>query len=245
MPPTTNGPRLARISAGDLSVLTAELEQRLQGTTTLESAAQGFVDVLADRFPTIVLARVYATMPLYRLPPREQAFARRVSSRASDETLTLTLLGTRGAAPEWNDRRSSQGHVAIPLVDQRFVAEVPMVAALLRALGVDLAWFDVPRDVMARRLVGGFNGVFHVPDARTATDEAGRNVIPAQDFVAQHGVKSVFGVGGSWLNGWMAAAIVFCRESVSQSDATAFAPLASAFKLATMHHVAAGRIFDP
>jgi hypothetical protein len=234
--------------------LHAQLRQGLADAASLEEAAQRFCLALQRDFaPSLVRASTYVAMPLYRLGPRERDFATALAQREGagaklrDETLVLTLLGTAGVEPAWSDRRQSRGHVALPLVESRFVASVPMVASLLQALGLKLEWFDAPRarDVFTRRLVGGFNGLFHVPDARTARDAEGRLVIPAQDFVEAHGVRTVFGIGGSYLNGWITATVLFTRDSVRVAQAEAFTPLASAFKLATMHHVAEGRLFVP
>ncbi len=241
---------LARAAPSDIARLKDQVEPMLAQADSLEQAAQTFVTAVRHMFvDDVVLARMYVAMPLSRLPARERAFAdglalsKGLSDKVVDETMTLTLLGTDGALPAWCDRRRSQGHIAIPLAGGQFVASVPMVAALLQALGVDLTWLDVPRDVFARRLVGGFNGVFYVADASTTVDAQQRLVIPAQDFVAQHSVRSVFGVGGAYLNGWIAGAILFTTAVVPQDRAALFTPLATVFKLATMHLIASGRIF--
>lgn len=234
----------------DHELLQAAVERKLLPATSVEDGAQRLCDAVFETLgERVALVRTYVVMPFYRLPPRERAFAEAIAttrgnvSRIPDETLVLTLLGTRGSQPEWNDRRKSQGHVAIPLLGARFVEEVPMVAALLRSIGIDLSWLDGSREALTRKLGGGSNGVFFVPEARTEHDERGRLVIPAADFVAREGVRSVFGFGGSYLNGWMMAAIGFARVALSREDAQALSPLASMFKLSTMGPLALGKIF--
>lgn len=233
-----------------MRTFTEHVRQGVGRAQSLEQGAQFFArEVYGACSSQLVLARTYVAMPLYRLPARERAFATAIAkanaqlARLHDETPTLTLLGTSGVKPQWGDRSLSSGHVAIPLTDTRSVDAAPMVASLLQSLGVQLAWFDAPREVFVRKLVGGMNGIFYVRDAAQTRDSQGRLVIPAQDFVQQHGVKTVFGVGGSYLNGWLTTSIFFSRDLLDRSVADAFIPVGTAFKMATMQLVASGRIF--
>ena len=50
----------------------------------------------------------------------------------------LALLATAGDEPDWNDRDRSRGHRAIPLASERMVEELPMIAQLIRQLGLDV-----------------------------------------------------------------------------------------------------------
>ena len=92
--------------------------------------------------------------------------------------------------------------------------------------------------------MGGFNGVFYVADAATARDSQGRFIIPAQDFVAKYGVKTVFGLGGAYLGGALAACIVFAGEQLPRQQAERFAGLATPFKAATAELVRSRQYFD-
>lgn len=40
--------------------------------------------------------------------------------------------------------------------------------------------------------------IFHVEDARSSIDVAGRKTIPAQDFVERYSVRTVYGMRGCW-----------------------------------------------
>lgn len=155
----------------------------------------------------------------------------------------LRLLGTHGAEAAWCDRRTSVGHRGIPLVSAAFVHAIPMVARLLKELGVDLAWLDTSPEVNARRLLGGFNGVFYVDDAASARDAHGRLVIPAQDFVAERRVKTVFGMGGFYPDGTLLAIIVFSSEHLKRSQVEPLTSLFSMLKGETFGVVRARRLF--
>jgi hypothetical protein len=86
--------------------------------------------------------------------------------------------------------------------------------------------------------------MFYVADARTETDERGRLIISAQDFVAEHGVRTVFGFGGAYmLERSYVAVILFTRETIVAEHARELAPLSSALKAATMRLVDQGRFF--
>ena len=66
------------------------------------------------------MARLFASIPFEELPEQNKKFVRTLAQSANiselikERTLVLTLLGSKGAKPEWNDRRNSQGHISIP-----------------------------------------------------------------------------------------------------------------------------------
>lgn len=234
--------------ANTLEILRAQVGK----TVALEGAATLVARELYQRFAaTTALARVYAVVPYRDADPGVRAFVDElVAKLATPEVLrpdtpVLTLLGTHGAKAEWCDRTRSQGHLGIPLVSAAFVQAIPMVARLLKELGVDLAWLDAAADVNARRLLGGFNGVFFVDDAASARDHLGRLIIPAQDFVEQEGVKSVFGMGGFYPDNTLIAIIVFAREHLKRSDVERLTSLISLFKGETFGVVRARKFFEP
>lgn len=226
------------------------VEASLAGALHVEGAAQRFVEVIAGSFSTIALARLFVVLPWEQLPAEEQAVARRFAEAAGragaidPRTPTLTLLGTAGEEPAWNRRESSKEHRAIPLIDESVVDGAPMIAALLGALQVKLANLRGGKSsVQLRNLAGGLNARFYVPDARSITDARGRHVIAARDFVAKYGIKTVFGMGGVYVNGVLAVAIVFTRESLEPIHVDRFPMFISSFKVATSQLVRAGTIF--
>ena len=232
---------LADANTTDLRNVQDAVRERLKNASSLDQAAQQAATILFDAFRNdLVLSRVYVTVPFGKLPPQNRAFVQDLlKAKAGAERLTattpvLTLMGTHGAEPEWNDRRLSRGHVGIPLVTTSFVGAIPMIARLLQEMGVGIQWIDTQDLTRVERLMdGGLCGLFYVRDARTERDTAGRLVIPAQDFVSRYQIRSVFGMGGSYMGGLFATFILFAREEVPKAVAQRYVPLVNVFKAAT------------
>lgn len=240
MPSPVLAPTSTLTTLGDdeLAAFKQLVRQDVKGAASLEDAAQRFTELFYRQFAaSTVLVRVYVTLPFDRLPDEPQRFARAVARGSADKlkptTQVLTLLGTTGVDPTWNARRASKGHVAIPLIDATFVSAIPMVQSLLEQMGMELRWVDQDAKEFTRRLIGGFIGVFHVPEAASTVNRLGRHIIPAQDFVAAHGVKTVFGAGGAYLDGTMVAMVVFARETVARNDVDRLGGLITIFKSLT------------
>jgi len=68
-------------------------------------------------------------------------------------------------------------------------------------------------------------------------------VIPAQEFVADRGVKTVFGVGGFYPDGTLLAVIVFARERLRRTQVEPLTSLISMLKGETSGVVRARRLF--
>jgi hypothetical protein len=242
---------LAGASLDEIRALFAATKERLRGRGALDQAAQALVDELYERFSdSIVLARVFATVPFGLTPPPVQRFVskllsdRGLAALVGEETTVLALMGTRGALPGWNTRLGSRGHLGIPLASPELVEEIPMVSRLLVELGVQVQGV-ASKSGYITKVVGNLSGVFYVEDAGRARDDKGRPIIAAQDFVATHGVKTVFGFGGAYmLERSFAVIIVFAREAVSREQVQAVAGLASALKAATLSLVTEDRYFS-
>jgi hypothetical protein len=220
---------------------------------TLEEAVQRYTELLFQQFTdSFVLVRMFATGFYRDLPAVNRGFVADLAASSGvgaaihDETLTLSLLGTSGVEPEWNDRRQSRGHVGIPLVSAAFVDAIPMVARLLSELGLGFDWLDQGGPELVVKTLGSVSGVFHVADAATAVDDQGRKIIPAQDFVAKYGVRTVFGIGGAYIGTpTFLVAIYFCRDEVTRAQAEEFVAHINRIKASTMELVHAGKIFAP
>ena len=243
--------RIADFSGADILTLQDDLRAGARASLTLEEAAQRAVTILYEALSeSAVLVRLFATLPYAELPADLQ---RRVSELACingceeairDDALVLTLLGTRGTQAEWNSRAQSVGHAGIPLVSAGFVEAIPMVSRLLRELGVDLRWFDEQdRSAVEKKLVGGLAGLFYVRDAASALDHRGRTVIPAQDFVAAHGVKTVFGLGSVHTGGTVLTLLVFTRDILEKAEVEQYVRLVQSIKATTAALVAQRRWF--
>lgn len=176
-----------------------------------------------------VLARFYMTHPYGSLGPELQAFARRQLSTHEpwNDMQCLVLLATAGEEPEWNDRRRSRGHQAIPLPSARIVEQAPMIAQLVREMGLDLDEVVAPRKDLLHGLAGKTYNVFYVPRAE------GSPYIPAQDgFVRRYGIRSVLGCGGILISGELFSLILFSRVPVPPESADRFRNIALDLKLA-------------
>ena len=236
---------IANASWTDINALRDRLMARQ--ATSLEHAAQSFAEDLARTLPTVVLARVFMTRPFDRLPPSEQA--RAAIAAAGDaglrpHTRILSLLGTAGVELAWCDRRLSTGHRAIPLLNRKFVENAPMIAKLLADLEVDLAGLDNGSPIVTRRMLGGLNNMFFVPDAQAA-ERDGHHVIAARDFVKVRGVRTVFGMGGAYVDGTLVVAIAFTTELIDRAVVDRFPSLIGNFKMATASLLAADRVYEP
>lgn len=210
------------------------LREELSSVSSLESAARAWVSAIYEPLAdALVLARVFAILPLAALPPYEAELAERMArasgSRLDPRAPVLTLLATRGAREDWNHRHRSKGHLALPLASAHAADSSPMVASLLDDLGVRLtsvSWG--PRLVSVAREMPE-HPTFYVADARTTTDARGHLKIPARSFVRDHDVKTVFGVGGS-AGGTIFAMVLFARQHVTRAVAEELVPLAAEFR---------------
>jgi hypothetical protein len=235
---------LAEADWPDIERLRAQIGQ-LDGES-LQSASHQFCGLIKATFDSVVLARLFIVVPFARLPDADQAFARllvRDDDRLTARTRVLSLLATRGTEDAWNDRARSQAHLAIPLLGSSFVQDAPMIAKLLSDLEVDLRSLDDGRPIATRMMLGGRNASFYVSDAPAAVDSRGRAIIPAQDFVRHHGIRTVFGMGGSYVDGTMVIAIMFSQEALTRLTIDRFPSLISNFKMTTAKLAEKGKIY--
>jgi hypothetical protein len=155
----------------------------------------------------------------------------------------LSLVGTQAQKADWNDPRKSKQHGAIPLISAEFVDGIPMIARLLREVGVPLDWIDSHDTRRLVTTIGNTVGLFFVEDAVRAMDDRGRKVIPAVDFVFAYDVKSVFGTGGAYAGGQMLVVVIFCRDRLARATAESFLPLVDLFRSKTESLIALAKVF--
>jgi hypothetical protein len=238
------------VTTATIDSLEQRTGQELSPLPSLEAAAQRFCDILYETFAeSVVLVRVFATVPFATLPSANRSFVEAlVGERArailGTKTPVLSLLGTRGGVPRWNSRQLSEGHVGIPLASADFVDAIPMIASLVKQLGVAIDRAEDVETAIVTQSLGKAAGVFYVDDAETAVDSKGRPIIAARDFVRDHGVKTVFGFGGAYaLTGTFVVTVVFTREYVVRAQAERFMRLANQLKASTMKAVGGKKIF--
>jgi hypothetical protein len=193
---------------------------------SLPDAANAIVGFLYSQFanpvskePELALVRFYKTTSFADLDDEQQAFAQKVADgrELSPATKVLELVATAGSESEWNDPAQSAGHRAIPLLSVGMVEQAPMIAGLIKALGLDIAAVVTPTLALIQDVHGKTHNVFHVEHA------PGSPLIPAQkDFVERYGIKSVIGFGGLLPTGDLFAIVMFSREHVGNDPATRF-----------------------
>lgn len=221
---------LAKFGVDELHLARDAVHAAAEGVRSFEGAAQRITDELfallrhPDGGRACALVRLYKTHPFRGLDADLRRAAEQVANGSVPEAARcLTLLGTSGLEPAWNDRRRSHAHRAIPLLSEAAINRLPMVAALIDQLGIDVGVLVAPSPVPVTLHHRSYD-VFHVPDA------AGSPYVPAQDFVAAAGVRSVVGFGGLLPSGDMFATILFTTVPVDERTADLFRPLAIAVK---------------
>jgi hypothetical protein len=204
----------------------------------MEDVAQRVVHLLYDDFTdrataakSCVLVRFYLTMNYGDLDPELREFGAKLmeSHQLSPETRCLTLIATCGEKSDWNSRRKSAGHQCIPLPSEHVVQTIPMIAQLIKQLGLDIGTVVNPDYSLILENEQRTYNVFHVPEA------AGSAFIPAQSgFVLPHRVRSVLGFGGLLPTGNLYSVLMFTRVPVGRDVADMFRNAAMNLKLALL-----------
>jgi hypothetical protein len=208
-----------------------------KGSASMEETAgrivrhfyDGLVNAEGERASALV--RFYKTHPFCDLDSELQGFARAGmgGESPSPDMKCLVLLATAGDKGEWNSRKSSQGHKAIPLPSEEAVHQVPMVSNLIAQLGISLGMIIKPEPELLLDLEQLTYNVFHVPEA------LGSPYIPAQqEFVAPCGIRSALGFGGLLPSGEMFAVIMFSKVPILREAANLFKALSLSVKMAIL-----------
>lgn len=243
---------LSEMKKEEMLELQDYINGKIRNCSSLESAAQLYSSILYRRLSeSVVLARIFVTLPFYELPEKNKEFVRNLAQsggvldKIKDSTLVLSLLGTSGVEPEWHNRHNSKGHIGIPLASADFIDAIPMMSRLLRQLGLNLDWIEEEDTKLVLKTMGRLSGVFFVQDPREERDKQGRLIIAAQDFVEKYDVKTVFGIGGGYLGSTiMFTSIIFSRERLERKHVQPFMLQANIFKTATLDIVDDEKIFD-
>lgn len=206
-------------------------------SATMEDAAREIVghlysvleDTEREGQRACALVRFYKTHRFGGLDESRRLFVEKQAGTLAHHTPCLTLLGTRGDEPEWNDVAGSRGHQAIPLRDRTSIAALPMVARLVQQLGVDLGPIFDNQDVSMFQEVQKTCNVFHVGQA------LGSPYVPAQaQFVEKYGIESVLGFGGVLPGGDFFAIILFSKVKIPPAACELFKTLALAARVAVL-----------
>jgi hypothetical protein len=208
------------------------------GARSMEEAAGRIVRHLHDNLidgqtglRACSLVRFFKTHPYERLDAELQGFARNMcgGDPASPDMKCLVLLASAGEMPEWNSRKNSTGHKAIPLPSEETVNQIPMIRNLIKQLGISVSSVIKPDPKIILDMEQRTYNVFYVPDALDSP------YIPAQrEFVIPCGIRSVLGFGGVFPSGEIFAIIMFLKVPVSNELAGLFKPLSLNVKLAVL-----------
>lgn len=228
-----------------------QVERELGTPAPLADVAQKCCDAFYETFEqSIVLVRLFVTIPFAMLPETEQTFARAVLERKQivdpivPTTPVMTLLGTRGVEKNWCDRQASQHYRAFPLVSQLLVESMPMTAQLFRVLGSDLGSTGPKESGITEKAWGaGRAGLFYVEHAARTVDAQGRKIIAVQPFVEKYDVQTVFGAARAYRDDLFLVQLFFCRHLVSRERAREFLPLAGILRGTTLRAIDSNNIF--
>jgi hypothetical protein len=174
---------LTNFSLSDMTRCGIALRKLGSNASSMEEVARRVVEMLyrdlvmpGSSDGAAALVRTFVTLPYSDLQPDQQEFARHVLPEVASTPAMkcLTLLATAGQEPEWNARRGSTGHQALPLPSEDGISRSPMIAQLIRQLGIEAgSLLNSDASVVLDSTQHTFN-VFHVPDA------LGSPYIPAQ-----------------------------------------------------------------
>ncbi len=165
---------LSRMTLKEMTQCSAALRRLGAGAQSMEAAASRTVRLLYEGLVggetgerACVLVRCFKTHPLGELDPALQQVAGDAlgTEPPSPAMQCLTLLGTAGDLPEWNSRRASAGHQVIPLPSALGVARIPMIAQLIKQLGLEVSSVLRPDPKVVVDLQQKSFNVFYVPAA--------------------------------------------------------------------------------
>ena len=212
---------LAEFSIRDMTHCGAALRRTGEAAASMEDVARRMVRFLREHLvlpsgdPACPLVRFFLTQPFADLDAEARAFAARQLGGSAERPRCLALLASAGSRPEWNDRRTSRGHKALPLFGSETVRRLPMVAELLRQLGAEAFPAGAAVDPAECRY-----DVFYVPEA------AGSPHVVDQEFVRAEAIRSVLGFGGLLPSGDLFALVLVGRCAVPPRTAALFRPMA-------------------
>jgi hypothetical protein len=211
---------LASFSISDMTECASELRKLGAGASSAQDVAQRIASYLYQQLGNdqtgrqdCVLVRCFLTHAYRDLDPRSQDCARRALAcgPGSLDMTCLTLFGTAGERPEWNQRDLSRRYRSIPLAGTQVVSQFPMVSQLLQELGLEPQSKTQPESDLPVDWTEHTLDVFYVAEAK------GSPYVPAQDsFVIPYGIESVLGFGGVLPSNEFFVVILFSRVRISR-----------------------------
>ena len=222
----------------DMVEFSAALRSMGTGAKSMEEVADRIVHYLHDNLvdqtsgkKNCALVRFFKTVPYDELDGELQEFARGVlkGPPESPDMKCMVLLASAGARHEWNSRKNSVGHKAIPLPSEHFIDAFPMVRQIIQQMGLEVNTLLRPDPAVVLDMSQTTYNVFYIPEA------VGSQYVPVQEeFVIPCGVRSVIGFGGVLPSGNLFVIIMFSRVPVPRETADMFRTLALSVKVAIL-----------
>lgn len=231
-------PNIADFTLKDMVEFSAALRRMGSDAARMEEVADRIVHYVHDHLldkktgeKACVLVRFFKTHPYGELDNDLQEIAKNVlkAPPESPAMKCMVLLASAGAQPEWNSRKQSRGHQAIPLPSEHFVEAFPMVRQLIQQMGLEVNTVLQPDPAVVVDMAQRTFNIFLISEA------AGSVYVPAQvDFVIPFGVRSVIGFGGILPSGNLFVIIMFSKVPVPRQTADMFKSLALSVKVAIL-----------
>ncbi len=227
---------ITRFSLADMTKCGVALRRMGEGSTSMEQVAGKVVRYLYEEMTdresgerSFRLVRLFKTHDYGGLDAELQRFVSGVLGQEPESpgTKCLTLLATAGSREEWNDRRRSKRHQAIPLLSTEMVRAFPMISNLVTQLGLEITDVLNPDPSMLVDIDQKAYNVFHVPYA-----PGSEAIVDQADFVIPEGIKSCLGFGGMLPSGNLFAVVMFSAVPIIPTVAGMFRTISLNLKLA-------------
>ncbi len=227
---------LNNLSLAEISQMGRRIRKIGESGMCLEEVSQNITDFIFNQLvdgespnKATALVRFFKTHDFNSLEEAQKEFAAKLieNDQLTSNLKCLTLMGSTGEHSNWNSRKKSVGHQAIPLPNSDVVERFPMIVNLIRQLGLETPKVVTPSPEILLDDLEKTYGVFYVPQA------LGSPMIPAQDeFVIRHNIESVIGFGGLFPSGDIFAMILFSKTHIPEKVAELFKLLALHVKIA-------------
>jgi len=206
---------------------------------TFEEAARRTVRFFYDEMidedgaRACALIRIFKTHLFRELDSELQQFARSIAPEADSipDLRCLTLVATAGQEPGWNSRHASRGHKAIPLTSVEFIEKAPMIAQLIKQIGVTVNMVMRPDRALLLDQSDATYNVFHVPEAAGSP-----HIVGQKEFVEPYRIASVVGFGGLFTTGDLFATILFSKVPISAEVADMLRVVGLNLRVAILPH---------
>lgn len=224
-------------SLQNLAKCSLVLRQFGKDTASMQESSQKIADYIYEHFydsqseeNSCALVRLFKTHPYGELKDSFQASARSLmkDTLPRGQMKCWTLLAATGKEPHSNSTHTAE-NLAIPLVNQEFVAQMPLISELIQQLGLDIPTVLGMAPEKILKLEPKLLNIFYIPRAKN------NPFVPEQDsLIIPYEVKSVLGIGGLLPSGSLFVVLIFFKIEISQATAEMFRNLALAVKTALL-----------